>query len=147
MSWSMNGFIQCLKNHKSTTELYYFLFFFFKKISLFVYLFIYSVFLGPHSWHMEVPRLGIQLELQLLACTTATAIPDPSCVCDLRHSSRQCRTFSPLSKARDRTYNLMVPSGIRWRCATMGTPRLHFLKRFTYPCMAKLPSTKSADFF
>ena len=27
---------------------------------------------------MEVPRLGIKLELQLLAYTTATATPDPS---------------------------------------------------------------------
>ena len=27
---------------------------------------------------MEVPRLGVQLELQLLAYTTATAILDPS---------------------------------------------------------------------
>ena len=24
-------------------------------------------FLGPHPWHMEVPRLGVELELQLLA--------------------------------------------------------------------------------
>ena len=39
----------------------------------FIYLFIYFVFLGPHPWHMEVPRLGVESELQLLACTTATA--------------------------------------------------------------------------
>ena len=30
---------------------------------LFIYLFIYLVFLGPHPWHMEVPRLGAELEL------------------------------------------------------------------------------------
>ena len=35
------------------------------------------VFLGPHLWHMEVPRLGVESELQLLAYTTATAMPDP----------------------------------------------------------------------
>ena len=35
-------------------------------------------FLGPHLWHIEVPRLGVQLELQLLAYATATAIPDPN---------------------------------------------------------------------
>ena len=29
---------------------------------LFIYLFIYC-FLGPHPWHMEVPRLGVQSEL------------------------------------------------------------------------------------
>ena len=35
-------------------------------------------FLGPHQQHMEIARLGVQLELQLLADTTATATPDPS---------------------------------------------------------------------
>ena len=42
--------------------------------------------LGPHPWHMEVPRLGVKLELQLLACTTATAMQGPSCTCNLHHS-------------------------------------------------------------
>ena len=27
-------------------------------------------FLGPHLWHIEVPRLGVESELQLLAYTT-----------------------------------------------------------------------------
>ena len=30
-------------------------------IYLFIYLFIY--FLGPHLWHMEIPRLGVESEL------------------------------------------------------------------------------------
>ena len=34
-------------------------------------LFFYFSFLGPHLWHMEVPRLGAESELQLLAYTTA----------------------------------------------------------------------------
>ena len=38
--------------------------------------------LGPHPRHMEVPRLGVKLELQLLAYTIATATPDLSCICD-----------------------------------------------------------------
>ena len=32
---------------------------------------------GPRPQHMEVSRLGVDLELQLLAYTTATAIPAP----------------------------------------------------------------------
>ena len=40
-------------------------------------------------WHLEVPGLGIKLELQLLAYTTATATQDLSRFCDLHHSSRQ----------------------------------------------------------
>ena len=63
--------------------------------------FIHFVFLGPHPQHMEVPRLGVQLELQLLAHTTATAMWDPSRVCELHHSSQQCRILNPLSQAWD----------------------------------------------
>ena len=49
---------------------------------------------------MEVPRIGVRLELQLLAC--ATAMPDPSCVCELHHNSEQHWILNPLSEARDR---------------------------------------------
>ena len=31
--------------------------------SYFIYLFLSFVFLGLHSWHMEVPRLGVKSEL------------------------------------------------------------------------------------
>ena len=72
---------------------------------------------------MEVPRLGAELELQLLAYVTVTAISDLSHVCDLHHSSGQHQIFNPLSKARDRTYNLTVPSRICFHHAMTGTPR------------------------
>ena len=39
-------------------------------VCLFIYLFIYD-FLGLYLLHMEVPRLGVKSELQLLAYTTA----------------------------------------------------------------------------
>ena len=55
---------------------------------------------------MEVSRLGVELELQLP--TTATAMPDPSHICDLHHSSQQHRIPDPLSEARDRTLILMI---------------------------------------
>ena len=42
------------------------------------YLFI--VFLGLHVGHMKVPRLGIELELQLPVYTAAIATPYPSCI-------------------------------------------------------------------
>ena len=50
---------------------------------------------------MEVSRLGVKLELQLPAYTTATATPDPSHVYDLYHFSWQWRVLNPLSEARD----------------------------------------------
>ena len=72
---------------------------------------------------MEIPRLGVQLEPQLLAYATATATPDLSHVCDLHHSSQQRWIRNPPSEARDQTHNLKVPSQIHFRCATTGTPR------------------------
>ena len=74
--------------------------------------------------YMEVPRLGVQLELQLLAFATATATQDPSRLCDLYHSSQQRQILNPLSEAADRTRNLMVPSRIGFCCAT--TPPFNF---------------------
>ena len=53
----------------------------------------------PHPWHMEVPRLGVESELQLLTYTTATAKQNPSHVCDLHHSSQRRQILNPLSKA------------------------------------------------
>ena len=48
----------------------------------FVFLFLF-VFLGPHLRHMEVPRLGVQWELQLPVYATAIAMQDQRHVCDL----------------------------------------------------------------
>ena len=86
------------------------------------------VFLGPHLWHMEVPRLEVQSELLQPAYTRATAMPDLSRACDPRHNSRQHQIPNPLSEANDQTSNLMVPSQIRVPCATTGTPQVIFLK-------------------
>ena len=49
---------------------------FFLSLSLF---FFFFVFPELHPWHMEVPRLGVESELQLPAYTTATATWDLSC--------------------------------------------------------------------
>ena len=61
---------------------------------------------------MEVPRLGVQSELQLLAYAIATATWDPSNVCELGHSSQQLWILNPLSEVRDQTYNLMISSQV-----------------------------------
>ena len=62
---------------------------------------------------MEVPRLGVELELQLLAYVAATAMSDLSCICDLHHILRQSRILNPLSEARDQTRVLVDTSWIR----------------------------------
>ena len=65
-----------------------------------------------HPWHMEVPRLGLELELQLLAYTIAIATWDLSGVCNLYHSSWQHQILNPLSKIRDQTHVLMDISSV-----------------------------------
>ena len=70
---------------------------------------------------MEVPGLGVESELHLLAYTTAAAKWDPSCVCDLHHSSQQRQIPDPLSRARDQTHILMDTSQIHFRCTARGT--------------------------
>ena len=66
-------------------------------------------------WHMEVPRLEIQSELHLWAYTKATATQDPSLVCDLHCSSRQCWILNPLSEAGDQTLVLTDTSWVPYR--------------------------------
>ena len=78
--------------------------------------------LGLHLWHMEVPRLGAESELQLLAYATATAMQDPSHICDLYHSPWHPWILNPLSRARDRTLILMDPRWVFYHWATTGTP-------------------------
>ena len=38
-------------------------------------------FLGLHLWHIDVPRLGAESELQLPAYATATTMQELICVC------------------------------------------------------------------
>ena len=77
---------------------------------------------------MEVSRLGVELELQLLAYTTPTATWDPSWVYNLYHSSRQCQILNPLSKARDQTHILMDTSQAHYCWTKTGTPGLFLIK-------------------
>ena len=78
---------------------------------------------------MEVPRLRIESELSLPAYTTAPAMPDPSCDCNLHHSSRQRRILKPRSEARGPTHILMILVGIVNHRATKGNPGVAFSKQ------------------
>ena len=74
-----------------------------------------------------------QWELQLPAYATATAMQDLSQLCDLHHSSRQRQILNPQCEARDQTLNFMVPSWVRFRCATTGTPHSSIKGVFSSP--------------
>ena len=89
--------------------------------SFFILFFFF--FLGPLPQHVEIPRIGVQSELQLLAYTTATAMPYPSHVLYRHHSSQPCQILNPLSEARDRTHNLMVLGWIHFHCTATGIPK------------------------
>ena len=65
------------------------------------FFFFFFDFFGLHLWHMEVPSLRVELELQLLVYATDTATLDPSHICDQHHSSGQCQILNLLSKARN----------------------------------------------
>ena len=123
--WTFSYIPQQLPNTKNVA------FIWFPPLSIFQFFWLsqyiplyYYYFLGLYPCNVEVPRLGTELKLQLLAHATATAScgvarrcsSDPrdlSQVCDLHHSSQQWRILNPLSKARDQTHILMVPSRVR----------------------------------
>ena len=116
-------------------------------ISVSMFYYLYTFFLGLDSWHMEVPRLGVELELQLPASTTATAMLYLSCVFDLHHSSRQHRILNPLSRAGDRTHVLMDTSWVHSRWATTGTPPNGFLiEQWHHPRQNLLVKDKCSEF-
>ena len=71
-------------------------------LSMSFFSFSFCLFRATYNKHMEVPRLGVELELELPVYTTATATPDMSWVCDLHHSSQKCQILNPLSEARIR---------------------------------------------
>ena len=95
-------------------------------VFFFVCLFLFC-FLGPHLWHMEIPRLRVESELHLLAYTTtiSNAMLDPSLLCDLCCSLwQQHQLLNPLSGPKYRTHILMDTGWVHYHWATMGTPWL-----------------------
>ena len=111
----------------SSTTAHHFLSFSFHFSTLFAFSVLFCCFLGPHPQHMEVPRLGVELELQLLAYTAATAKQDPSCMCDLHHSLWQHWIPNLLSEAKDGTWILMNTSRTGFCWAMMGTSVFSFI--------------------
>ena len=80
-------------------------------VSVFLFFFFGISWAAPVAYGGSQARGRIRAVAASLARATATR--DPSRVCNLHHSPRQRRIVNPLSKGRDRTRNLMVPSRIR----------------------------------
>ena len=86
---------------------------------------IFFFFIGLHLWYMEVPRLGVESELQLLAYDTTTAMQDPILICDLCFSLEQHQILNPLRKARDRTCILRDTSQVPNLLSLSGNVHIH----------------------
>ena len=71
-------------------------------------IYMYIFLLQPYLQHAEVPRLGVESELQLQACTIAWVALDPSYIHNLRCSLWQRRILNPPREARDQTCILTV---------------------------------------
>ena len=76
---------------------------------------------------MEVLSLGVISELQLPAYTTATAMLDPSCICDLHHNSWLHCLLNPLIETRNRTCILMDASCVLNLLSHTESPFLTYL--------------------
>ena len=101
------------------------IFFFFMLIYLFYFfilflLLLFFVFLGPHPQHMEV---GSQARGLIGTVATSLSYSHSNAGSERRlQPTPQRWILNPLSKARDGTHNLMIPSQICFCCATMGSP-------------------------
>ena len=95
-------------------------------------------FLGPHLWHMEVPRLGSN------GSCSCQPMPQPqqlrinwSHICDLHHHSGQHQIPNPLSEARDQTRILMDGSQVCHLLNHNGNPYIPFLILFSIMVYSK----------
>ena len=77
--------------------------------------------------HMEIPRLGIKLELQLPAYITATATLYLSCICNLRPGLWWHRILNPLSEARNQNNVLKDTHGVLNPLGHNGNAKVNFL--------------------
>ena len=79
---------------------------------------------------MEVPRLGVKWEPQLLACTTATTTQDPNCAHDLCHSHSNARSLTHWVRLGIKPPSSRILVGLVNRWVMMGTPCNSFLLFF-----------------
>ena len=105
----------------------------FHKSSIQAFFFFFFWFLELHLQHMEASRLGQGANQSCSSQPTPTR--DLNRICDLYHSSWQCQILNLLSKTRDRTCNLIVPSQIHFPGTMMGTPAAESYSPLFLPCL------------
>ena len=96
---------------------------------------------------MEIPSLGVKLELQPLAYTTATATQDLSRVWDLHHSSWQCWIFSHSARPGMEPASSWILVGFINCWAMKGTPSFSLNLRHILICFIFGPYTSCMNFY
>ena len=94
------------------------------------FFFFFLVFLGPHLWHMEVPRLGVKLELQLLAYATATG--NTGNICNLHCSLRQCQSLTHWARPGTEYVSSWIWYQVLNPLSHNGNSSFHFLFYFIF---------------
>ena len=91
--------------------------------------FFFLPFLGPQQWHVEVPKLGVQIRTTDADPCHSHSHGNAGSKSRLWpiHSSWQHLILDPLSEARDQTCILMDTSLVSFHCTTTGTPLLWIL--------------------
>ena len=109
-----------------------------------MYLFFFSCLFRAAPQHMEIPRLGAELELRLPAYATATATLHPSCVCDLTIPHGNTGSLTHWARPGiELAYSwILVRFVNHW--ATMGTPESIFLP---YSVWISWPIINSSSFY
>ena len=101
---------------------------------LFIFFFLFMATRGAYG---NSQARG-QIELKLPTYTTATATQDPSFICNLRHSLRQCWILDPQTEAKDQTHILwlsLIPlshSGNSYTTFSFSSHPLMVLRLFPY---------------
>ena len=83
-------------------------------LNFFFFLFLLRAILTAYGGFQSRSRIG--------ACATTTAMPDPSHICDLHHSSWQRWILNPPSEAKDHICFIVDTSQICFYWAMTGTP-------------------------
>ena len=85
-------------------------------------------FLGPLPWYMDVPMVGIQLELQVPSYTTVTVTSDPSHVWDYPIAEGQTRSLTHWVRPEMESASSWILVGYVTCWAMSGTPDTTDLK-------------------
>ena len=89
--------------------------------------FLFSFFRATPMVYGSSQSMG-QIGAAAASLATATAMPNPSHVCELHHSSQQCQILNQLRRARDKTCILMDPSWVHTTEPQLKQPIPHFLE-------------------